>query len=160
MTTGISDVLAAIDSALEDCTVSGDATRSCPDAGRVICDRGGGLWPERYTAGGWPSSWIEPGPAAFQACSGQWSGTRTPEINVASQSVTRGENFARVRVTVDPASLPRAGYCKVLFTEPIYLAAGTLVVIETDGIPGPSPAPGGMSWRTGEDCTMTSLWCG
>lgn len=160
MTTGTSDVLAAIDSALEDCTVSGDAMRWCPDAGRVICDGGHTLWPTRqreYTIGGWPSSWM--GSATFRDCGGGWNvaGGEMTEINAASQAVARAEDVAWVRVTVDPASLPQGGSCKVLLTEPIDLAAGTLVILETSGIPGAWP---GTSWRTEQDCTMTSLWCG
>ena len=41
-------VLAAIDGALEDQGTSGDAMRWQPDPGRVICDGGRPLWPERW----------------------------------------------------------------------------------------------------------------
>lgn len=45
----IDATLAAIDGALEDWGTSGDAMRWQPDPGRVICDGGSPLWPERYS---------------------------------------------------------------------------------------------------------------
>jgi hypothetical protein len=49
VTTDTPGVLAAIDGALEDSTTSSDAMRWNPDAGRIICDGGGAIWPERWS---------------------------------------------------------------------------------------------------------------
>lgn len=44
----VDSTLAAIDGALDDWGTSGDAMRWTPDPGRVICDGGRPLWPERW----------------------------------------------------------------------------------------------------------------
>lgn len=49
MATDTAYVLSAIDAALEDYAVSEDAMRWNPDAARVICDKGGTLWPQLWS---------------------------------------------------------------------------------------------------------------